>query len=138
MTACHGRPCLGGDIAVDDDVEPGLKSAASSTAGALRDDETTATLVPRSARWSSSWTEPAYGWTPSSRSTAREEFVLAIAESADGFELGTVAGIAVGQLDAAGREERPDAVVAWLAVDVVEVVALDVRLGRCRAWSGSR
>jgi hypothetical protein len=42
--------------------------------------------------------------------------------------LWAVAGIALGKLNASRRQEGTDAVVAWLAVDVVEVVAFDVGL----------
>src|SRR5215207_3984256 len=57
-----------------------------------------------------------------------EELILAIGESADRLGVGTVAGITLGELNASRREERADAVVAWLAVDVVEIVAFDVGL----------
>src|SRR3954451_21769710 len=57
-----------------------------------------------------------------------KEFVLTIAEAADGLCIGTVAGIAVRQLNAPRCEERTNAVVPRLAVDVAEVVAREVRL----------
>ena len=53
-----------------------------------------------------------------------EEHVLAVAEAADGLQLGRVGGPTPGQLDASRGEEVADAVVARLAVDVEAVVGL--------------
>jgi hypothetical protein len=57
-----------------------------------------------------------------------EEDVLPVTEAAHRLCLRVVAGLALGQRDAARCQERPDAVIPRLAVDVVEIVAFHIRL----------
>src|SRR5215212_9372271 len=57
-----------------------------------------------------------------------KELVLAIAEATDGLGFRAVARITIGQLNAPRPEEGPDALVTRLAIDVVEVVAVQVCL----------
>ena len=71
---------------------------------------------------------PAYGCDALVAQHGGEEGVLPVAQPADRLGRGVVARVAVGQGDPTRGQERADAVVARLAVDVVEVVALDVGL----------
>ena len=56
-----------------------------------------------------------------------EQLVLVVAHGANGVVAGRIGGVALGQRDSAGRQERAHAVVAGFAVDVREVVGRGVR-----------
>ena len=70
--------------------------------------------------------DPSKTLTPSSCRTFWNSVVLAVAQAVDGLGVGGVVRAAVGQLDAAACQERPDAVLALLAVDVLAVVGARV------------
>ena len=89
--------------------------------------------TPRPSRYragcssSISATDPGYGLTPSRARTWLNTSFFRLPESAHGLRAGRVARVPLGQLDAAREQHRTDAVIARLAVDVVEVVGVGVR-----------
>ena len=71
-----------------------------------------------------------------------EHVVLAVAQAVDGLGAAGVVRVALGQLDAAAGQEGPDAVLAFLAVDVVAGSRPPGRRGRtlrrCARPAGDR
>ena len=103
------------------------RPATRSTSSAFFELDTTATGVPAAASRSSSASEPGYGAMPSLAQHALEEGVLAIADAADRVGLERIRRMTPRHLDVAAAQQARDAVVALLAVEVLEVVALGVR-----------
>ena len=99
-----------------------VSPAAASTSGVFRDDDTTATAVPRRSRASSSARRAGIGGDAVGAQDLPERLVLGVAEGADAVVTGRVVGGAVGQIDPAGAHERPHAVEPGPAVDVAQVV----------------
>ncbi len=55
-----------------------------------------------------------------------EQFVLSVAKSADCDFIRWIFGAALRQLNTPGFQKTPDAVVAWLAIDILQVISCDV------------
>ena len=103
--------------------------AALSTAGALRELDTIASFDAAIDQCLHELDRAGVGLDALGLEDLLEHDVLAVAETSDRLVGRRVGRLALGQLDAARLEEAPDAVVARLAVDVREVVGVDVRLG---------
>ena len=82
--ACPGRPAASATLPSTTVANRSAMPAAASTAGALADEETTASGRPRSRRWSSSASDPGYGATPSRVEHLVERVVLAVAQPPHG------------------------------------------------------
>ena len=63
---------------------------------------------------------------PLPRKLLAEEAVLAVAQTADRFAVRRIVGRALRKRDAARCQEAAHAVIAWLAVDEMQVIALGV------------
>ena len=119
---------VSGDRTVDHHLEPcGEAGRGEHVRGRCVTRRRRPSAIPRRSSSSSNAERPGVGGDAVTLQHLGEQLVLAVAERAHRARARRVAGQTVGQRDRPRGEERADAVVARLAVDVGEVVVLRER-----------
>ncbi len=122
-------PSCGGDPAVDHGDEPVGQPRGVQHGGGVRRRRDDRERHPQLAQRVEEGDRTGVGGDAVAGEHDVEGVVLAVAEPADGVRVRRVGRVAVGQPDAARREQVAHALVAGLAVDVGEVVGVGVGRG---------
>ena len=127
MPACRAAPSRSATRPSTTVAKRSARPAASSTAGALADEDTTAERHAELAQVVEQPHRAREGGDAVARQHRVERVVLPVAEPRHRLRARRVLRGALGQVNAARVQEVADAVVARLAVDVREVVGVGVR-----------